>query len=1013
MSLVDRSTPLTVNPERAGRVERHSPGESAAVNGDPDFITTRRSFLKAAGFTFAGAVATSCGGGRAVGALPYVAQPEGLVPGRPMLYASTCAACEAGCGVLVTNRDGRPVKIEGNPDHPFSGGSTCAVGQASILGLYDSLRLAYPTRRGERSTWDDVDKEISAALDRLRQDGGAVRILTTTITSPTTSALIADFIAGFRNARHVSYDPISASAALEAHSLTHGARLVPHYRFDRADVIVSLDADFLGTWMSPVEFTRGYTSRRRIDERAPANRVEMSYHVQIESRLSLTGSNADRRLRVAPGEIGHVATHLAARLARRAGLPFAPDGLTPSRFESALEAVAGRLWDTRGRGLVISASQDVRVQLLCNFINHAIGAYGATLDLERPSYQRQGSDKDLAELRAELARGEVQALLVAGANPVYDLPDAGTLANDLRRVPLLVSTAERVDETAALAQFVCPAHHYLESWNDAEPVSGVVSLTQPAIQPLHETRALIESLSAWTKGAVQPALELVRGHWEKAVYPRTGRAATSVAGEPFDAFWNRTLERGVAEIEPRPVTARPFSASAVRAIVRPEDELPADALALVLYPKIGMLDGRHGHNAWLHELPDPVTKVTWDNYACFSPAAATRLGIEDGDIVRVAAAGGPLSIELPAFVQPGQHDSSVAVALGYGRLGTDRFARVGPPWFEARARDGVVGVNASALIGAVDATRLYSGRAVMVVKTGRARQLASTQTHHSLAAPATLATRAGSESRPVVQEVTLAALTGSTAPVARHESEGDLWPPDHQYAGHRWGMAVDLNACTGCSACVIACQSENNVPVVGQDEVRRNREMHWIRIDRYYSGSDEEPDVAHQPMMCQHCEQAPCETVCPVLATTHSEEGLNEQVYNRCVGTRYCANNCPYKVRRFNWFDYPHEDRLQNLVFNPNVTVRSRGVMEKCTFCVQRIEESRIEARRLGQPLADGAIKTACQQVCPADAIVFGDLNDPKSRASVLNESRRAYRVLEELNTRPAVRYLKLVRHDA
>jgi len=307
----------------------------------------------------------------------------------------------------------------------------------------------------------------------------------------------------------------------------------------------------------------------------------------------------------------------------------------------------------------------------------------------------------------------------------------------------------------------------------------------------------------------------------------------------------------------------------------------------------------------------------------------------------------------------------------------------------------VVGVNASALIGAVDATRVYSGRAVMVVKTGRARQLASTQTHHSLAAPATLATRAGSESRPVVQEVTLAALTGSTPTAARHESEGDLWPSDHQYAGHRWGMAVDLNACTGCSACVIACQSENNVPVVGQDEVRRNREMHWIRIDRYYSGSDEEPDVAHQPMMCQHCEQAPCETVCPVLATTHSEEGLNEQVYNRCVGTRYCANNCPYKVRRFNWFDYPHEDRLQNLVFNPNVTVRSRGVMEKCTFCVQRIEESRIEARRLGQPLADGTIKTACQQVCPADAIVFGDLNDPKSRASVLNESRRAYRVLE------------------
>ena len=488
------------------------------------------------------------------------------------------------------------------------------------------------------------------------------------------------------------------------------------------------------------------------------------------------------------------------------------------------------------------------------------------------------------------------------------------------------------------------------------------------------------------------------------MYPRAG------GSDPFPAFWNTTLERGAAEVAPRPVATKPFDASNVHAILV-SDELPSSAFALVLYPTIGMLDGRHGHNAWLHELPDPVTKVTWDNYACLSPAAARRLGIEDGDVVRVAVADGGSTLELPAFVQPGQHDATVAIALGYGRAGTERFARVGPPWVEARAHAGVVGVNAAALVGAIDGTRQYSGRAVTVTRTGRRQELASTQIHHSLAAPATLTALAGSEPRPIVQEVTLAALTGSIAETATtHESEGDLWPPDHQYHGHRWGMTVDLDSCTGCSACVIACQSENNVPVVGQDEVRRQREMHWIRIDRYYSGSADDPEVAHQPMMCQHCEQAPCETVCPVLATTHSEEGLNEQVYNRCVGTRYCANNCPYKVRRFNWFDYPHEDRLQNLVFNPNVTVRSRGVMEKCTFCVQRIEENKVEARRLGQPLADGAIKTACEQVCPAQAIVFGDLNDPKSRVAQQAGSRRAYRVLEELNTRPAVRYLKLVR---
>ena len=489
-------------------VERDSPEE---VNGDPDFVTSRRSFLKAAGFSFAGAVASSCSRAPASTALPYVAHPEGLVPGRPVLYASTCGGCEAGCGILVTTRDGRPLKIEGNPDHPLSGGATCAVGQASLLGLYDGQRLAFPLRRGQQSTWADVDKEITDALGRLRQDGGAVRILTPTITSPTTAALIAALVSGFKNARHVTYDPISASAILDAHALTHGARQLPRYRFDRADVIVSFDADFLGTWISPVEYTRGYTSRRRVDERQPTK----SYHVQIESRLSLTGSNADRRLPFGPGEIGHLATHLAVRLARRAGLPFAADGLAASPSEQALDAIADRLWAARGRSLVISGSQDVRVQLLINLMNQAIGAYGTTVDLERPSYQRAGSDKELADLRAELSRGEVQALIVAGVNPVYDLPDATTLANDLRRVPLLVSTAERVDETASLAHFVCPDHHHLERWHDAEPVAGVVSLTQPAIQPLKDTRALTESLSAWGTEPAQPALDLVRAHWER------------------------------------------------------------------------------------------------------------------------------------------------------------------------------------------------------------------------------------------------------------------------------------------------------------------------------------------------------------------------------------------------------------------------------------------------------------------------------------------------------------------
>jgi Fe-S-cluster-containing dehydrogenase component len=450
--------------------------------------------------------------------------------------------------------------------------------------------------------------------------------------------------------------------------------------------------------------------------------------------------------------------------------------------------------------------------------------------------------------------------------------------------------------------------------------------------------------------------------------------------------------------------------------VQPVARAASEGLAVVLHPSVGMGDGRHGHNPWLHEMPDPITKGTWDNYASFSPERAAKLGIADGDIVRIAASG--TSIELPAHVQPGQHDDVVAIPLGYGRSGTDRFTTIGPQWISARPASGLVGRNAASFITVIDGTRRYAGAPVQVTKTGRVKQLATTQTHHSLTVPGALNAKTA-KSPGIIEETTLAALTHHGEQGLAAEAHGakaeahhaELWPRDHTYPGYRWGMAVDMDSCTGCSACVVACQSENNTPVVGQDEIVRQREMHWMRIDRYYAGEGDDVEVAHQPMMCQHCEHAPCETVCPVLATVHSSEGLNEQVYNRCVGTRYCANNCPYKVRRFNWFDYQHEG-MENLALNPNVTVRARGVMEKCTFCVQRIEEGRIDAQAHGKDIADGAVKTACQQTCPADAIVFGDLNDPKSRVSALIESQRAYRVLEEINARPAVHYLKIVRAD-
>jgi Fe-S-cluster-containing dehydrogenase component len=1001
----------------------------------------RRDFLRLAGFGLAGTAFAGCQRAPVHHALPYLVQPEDVVPGRSNFYASSCGGCSAGCGLLVKNRDGRPIKLEGNPDHPLSRGGLCAVGQASLLGLYDQHRLAHPLRQGQRAEWATVDQAIRAQLQALRGQRPAVRFLSGSLVSPTARALIQRFLASFPDARHVVHDTHFASAILEAHARTHGVRLQPHYRFDRADVLVGFDADFLGTWLSPVEFTAAYQAGRRPQGTPP----HMSYHVQFESRLSLTGSKADQRLVVRPGDIGLILSHLSSRLAARAGttLPAAhlPEAPIASRFLDHLEQV---LWQRRGRSLVVCGSQDVGVQILVNFLNHVLGNYGTTVDVAQPASQCQDNDGDLQRLLGELREGRVGALLIYQCNPVHDLPEGDRIVEYLRRVPLLVACAERLDETARLAQFVCPVPHYLESWSDAEVVDGLVSLVQPAISPLGNTRPLLESLAAWTGpapgGRPPSAYDLLRATWEAEVFPRyrtavamratstvgsvgpalaLGPAVATIAGSSpgapatFEAFWNHTLHEGFAQVTPRPHPARAFNLGAVR-LVTATSSAPAGTYSVVLYPKVGMPDARHAYNPWLHELPDPISKVTWDNYACLSPATAARLGLADGDVVRLqasAAGGGTIVLELPAFVQPGQHDQVVAVALGYGSRLSDRFADIGPPWLEARPSVGMVGQNAAPLLTWAGGTLRLVREGVQLTKTDRQHSLASTQSYHRLTVPPQLAL-AGQGHFSIVEETTLADLGRQPArtPLSVVRRRDDLWPDDHPDNGPRWGMVIDQNACTGCSACVIACQAENNIPVVGKDEVRRHREMHWLRIDRYYSGEGDHVDVAHQPMLCQHCGQAPCEPVCPVLATVHSAEGLNQQVYNRCVGTRYCANNCPYKVRRFNWFDYAHDDTLQNLALNPDVTVRSRGVMEKCTFCVQRIQEARSEAASLGLPLRDADVQTACQQSCPAQAIVFGHLNaHPPGQVSQL--AQRGYNVLGELNVLPSVTYLKLVRN--
>ncbi|MBI5473956.1 MAG: 4Fe-4S dicluster domain-containing protein [Ignavibacteriae bacterium] len=960
----------------------------------------RRSFLKLAGFSFAGIAIAGCNQAKVEKAIPFLIQPEEITPGLAYWYATTCSGCNAHCGMLVKSRDGRPIKVEGNPAHPLSQGGLCAIGQASLLGLYDSQRLKHPLINGKEASWDDVDAQMNERLARVKAAGGAVRFLTGTVASPTTRAMIARFLGGFKDAKHIEYDAISCSAILDAHEATHERRVLPRYRFERAEVVVSFDADFLGTWISPIEFTKGYRSRRTLEGAQPS----FSHHTHIESRVSLTGSNADERIRVSHAEMHEMLRHLTTLIAAKAGKLLNTDAKLSQELATTIDSLATRLWDARGKSLVVCGVNTVQCQILVNTLNALLGNYGQTVDVEQPSHQYAGNDAELIALLDEIKSGKVTALFIADANPVYDLPNGSSLRDALKKIPLVVSFADRVDETAESATFVCPQPHPFEAWRDFEPAAGVVSVAQPTIQPLMNTRHLIESLSVWS-GTRQSALDLIRGEWEKSVFERQSGAAD------FSRFWTKTLEDGFAEVSAKNATSE-FNFSSVVSSLSTAASKASGELTVTLVPSLTMFDGRHAHNAWLHELADPVTKTVWDNCAWLSRRTAETLGVGDGDVVQLKVDGA--TVELPTHIQPGQHDSVVVVSLGYGRKGTDRFTSIGPEWIQKRktVEEGeLVGKNAAVLVRFTDGARSFAGNAVAITKTDSTRALAKTQEYDSLHEPNLLGDP-NKERRPIIQETTFAAYATDHASGSFHKEQLDtMWSDDHKYTGHHWGMVIDLNACTGCSACVVSCQAENNIPVVGKDEVRRNREMAWLRIDRYYDEADGQFSVAHQPMMCQHCGNAPCETVCPVLATVHNDEGLNQQVYNRCVGTRYCANNCPYKVRRFNWFEYRHGDEMHKMVLNPDVTVRDRGVMEKCSFCVQRIQLAKIDAKKDGRKLKDGDAMPACAQSCPANAIVFGDMNDPESEIVRRMKDARTYRVLEELGVRPSVSYMTLIRN--
>jgi molybdopterin-containing oxidoreductase family iron-sulfur binding subunit len=929
----------------------------------------RRGFLSIMGLS-AAAMTAACSRSPAGKIIPYLQKPEEVTPGLASHYASSCGACSASCGILLKTRDGRPIKVEGNELHPISGGGVCAVGQASILSLYDAGRARGPSAAGREVSWAELDAAIVGALARIKAGGRAIRVVAPSDLGPTADAALAQLLAAHPGARRVRHDASDLGPLADAHLATHGVRAIPAVRMDRAAVIVGVSADFLGTWLAPVALTRQYTRGRD-----PAAR-RMSRHVQLEPKLTLTGSNADQRVTMAPSDTVPVLAAIARLLPAGEGEALDPAIAAvraPEVEPRILAAIAAELGEARGKALLLCGSDDPAAQILANHINERIGAYGTTLDLAAGVARPEGV-MSFAELLDELAKKQVGAVLFWGVNPVYDHPRGARLAELLREVELTVSTADRRDETGSVVRYLAPDHHPLESWGDVEPERGVLGVRQPAVAPLFETRSACESFLRWA-GAPMAHDDFMRARWEAAVFPVAKDAPAS-----FQAFWDRSVRDGFAVVAAPPPAPLPrLRPGAAAALAGHPATRPAErGLELFLYEKVGLRDGRLGNNGWLHELPDPISKVTWANYACLSPALAAELGAKEGSMVTIRA--GDRSITAPALIEPGVHRRVVAIAVGYGRT------HAGPI-------GNAVGVNAFALAGA---------SSVQLVVTPGEKPLAKSQTQASL------------EGRPIVKEASLQEYLAD--PAAGNEREPgqkrhlSMWS-GHAHGPHQWAMNIDLSACTGCSACLVACQAENNVPIVGEVEVRRRREMHWIRIDRYFSGTPDNPEVVHQPMMCQHCENAPCETVCPVLATVHSSEGLNQQVYNRCVGTRYCANNCPTKVRRFNWFDYPHDDPVERMVLNPDVVVRSRGVMEKCSLCVQRIQEGKATARAEGRRVRDGDIRTACQESCPAQAITFGDADDPGSRVAALARDPRAYRVLEELNIGPSVSYLARIRN--
>lgn len=974
--------------------------------------TSRRDFLKFMGFSTAAATLAACEA-PIQKSIPYVVKPEESIPGVPSYYASTFNDGYDFAHVLVKTREGRPIKIEGNEMSPFGNGTNARV-QGAVLSLYDKNRVQFPMLGSDQITWGDVDGGIGNEIKRRAERGEEIAILTTSLNSPSRRALIEEFAAMYPTVKVYEYDAVSYSAILDANNAIFGKRAVPMMHLDKAEVIVGVNADFLGEWLN-VGNEASYIANR--DPR----KGKMSRHIQFETNMTLTGANADKRVRIKPSEQGALLVDIYNAVASKTGNAKLPGG--GSAHADIAAKVADELVAKRGKSVVLAGNNNEDIQKVAIGINMMLNAYDMILDHKQSMVAKRGDDKAVNQLIGDMKAGKVGALLVNNVNPVYSLPNGADFKAALENVGLKVYFTLTADESAEGMDYILPLNHFLESWADGEAVEGVYSLTQPTINPLFDTRHFEDSLLAWM-GKEPNYYNYLRKNWESTVLTNS-----------LTATWNTVLHDGIFA----PVFASEFTMPAMAdlsASARAASSMKGGQMELELYTKAGIGDGRGANNPWLQELPDPITRASWDNYLTVSRADAEAMGLVNENVSNGALNGSYVKLtvngvsleNVPVMIQPGQANGTVGLALGYGRTQA------------GKAADGV-GVNAYALYNGMNTSQMD----VTIEKMDGMHEFACIQLAHTMMG------------RSIVKETTLAdfikdpksgnpdiefeTIEGKT-PV----SQVDLWQDFDKTTGHWWNLSIDLNSCIGCGACVVACQAENNTPVVGKEEIRKSRDMYWLRIDRYYSSdmnedrAEEEgkgaidmylemedpsadPEVVFQPVMCQHCNHAPCETVCPVGATAHSAEGLNHMAYNRCIGTRYCANNCPYKVRRFNWFNYagndmfaevnPSMDDLGRMVLNPDVTVRARGVMEKCSMCIQRTQLGKLQAKREGRPIVDGEFTTACAGACSTNAIVFGDINDKKSQVAQLLEEPRAYHLLEEVGTKPSVFYHTKVRNKA